>query len=85
MRNFKQYIVFIGLIFVLNGLIHYISVKLYGMEIIEIMKTYKNEEIFDFIVRLTKYELLIGFIILSLGSLILLFSKKPSNSPHTHN
>ena len=62
--------------FILNGLTHYITVKLYGIKILEIIKNYKNEELLNFTIKFVKYELLTGFMILSLISLIILVLSK---------
>ena len=76
MKNLKQYTFIIGLTIVINALIHYIIIRLYGNKILKIIHSYSDEYLINFIIKLIKYELLIGLIILSIISFIMILPKK---------
>jgi len=79
MKSFVRFVFVLGIVIVVNALIHFFIVQGYGNDFIDILKKYDSSEIYDFTIKLVKYEALIGFIILTVASGLILFKPKKRN------
>jgi len=76
MKHLNRTIFISGLILFLNALVHFTLIKVYGSNLIDVLKKYDANIIFNYVLQLVKYEVLIGLIIVSLSSGIMILIPK---------
>jgi hypothetical protein len=74
--NFNRTIFILGLVMIASALVHYLIVQEYGEVLIDMLKKYDVDTINNYIIQLVKYEALVGFLILSLSSGLMILKPK---------
>ena len=61
---------FLGIVLLINAFIHYFVIKIYGMDIIDLIKKLTSTLIYEYATKFVKYEILFSFIILSISDIM---------------